>query len=129
MSGPATALPPEIAELMAIEVTYETFTGYDGAAQPSYDPPKTLSCWMEEFGFTSGGLLTTRRGAETIVGPRYSLYFDGDSADAQEFSPYDRFTLPAVGLTDKPGQPDMINEIRGPNFDNQNPWLIEVMFS
>lgn len=128
MSGPATSLPPELAELMTLTVAWEKAKGQDGYGQQSYAAAVDLSCWVEEFGFIGGGMVTTRKGANTDVDPKYSLYFDGSDARAQGFSMYDRFTLPSVFATDKPLQPSVINTISGPNFDNQAPWLIEVAF-
>ncbi len=125
---PIPSLPAEIKELMTVPVTWEKALGQDGYGQQSYAPALTLKCWAEEYGFSSGGMIGARKGAATDVDPKYSLYFPGDDSNARAFSMYDRFTVSVVFGDDKPLQPSVINTIHGPNFDNKNPWLIQVAF-
>ena len=127
MSGPPTALPPEIAELMTVPVTWEHFEGFDGNVEPSFADPVTLMAWVEPAGQTVGGVTIERKADGNMVEPQYVLYFDGDDVTAQEMSVYDRFTLPIVGATNMPLQPLRVGTLDGPNFDNQTPWLIEVV--
>ncbi len=128
MSGPSLSTPPEVAELMTATVSWEHATGRDGAGQPTYASPVTLSCWQEEASQGSGGMVITRRADGTLVEPQWHLYFSGDDANARLIGLYDRFTTTAVGQdASQKLQPLRVNTRRGPDFDNAHPWLIEVV--
>lgn len=127
MSGPPASLPADIAALMSTTVVWERFTGRDGAGQPTYAPPVTLKCWQEEYSVMTGGLSVTRRADGAVVEPQWHLYFSGDDPNARKIGVYDRFTTTAVGQdTTQKLQPLRVNTMLGPNFDNKNPWMIEV---
>ena len=96
MSGPATALPPEIAELMTVTAAWEKHTGVDGHGQPVYASPVSINCWLEQSGFVAGGLEAVRRPTNTAVDIEYDLYFNGSDTNAQQFTLLDRFTITPV---------------------------------
>lgn len=126
MSGPPTSLPPQLAELMTVEVTWEASTGQDGYAKVSYAAPVTLTGWVEPYGI-AGGVEAIRRQDGTMVEPQYELYFDGDDARARGFTILDRFTLPeTVDAQLRPLQAVRISTLAGPPFDNTDPWLVTV---
>ncbi len=123
------SLPPEIFELMTNIVIWEKFLGFDGHAEPSYAPARNLLCWQEAHGVSggAGGMEVFRRADGSVVEPRWDMYFNGDSADARSIQLYDRFTHNDIGSEGNQSlQAVMINTLFGPNFDNQNPWLILV---
>lgn len=123
------SLPPEIRSLMTQEVVWEAFQGFDGHAEPSYAPARSLTCWQEAHGVSggAGGMEVFRRADGTTVEPRWDLYFNGDDRDARTIQLYDRFTPGGVTTDDAQRlQCVMVNTLYGPNFDNQNPWLILV---
>lgn len=121
------SLPPEIAALLTAEVIWEKWLGFDGHAEPRYDAPVSLTCWIEPRPtISAGGANAIRRPENTSVDLQYTLYFSGDNADARGMSTFDRFTLPTPFSSDKPLQADYVNAWYGPPFDNLNPWLIEV---
>lgn len=126
MSGPPTSLPPQLAELMTVDVTWEAAGSQDGYGQPSYAAPVTLVGWVEPYGL-AGGVEATRRQDGTIVEPQYELYFTGDDARARAFTILDRFTLPVtVDAQQRPLQPVRIGTLAAPPFDRVNPWLVTV---
>lgn len=120
------SLPPEIKALMTVPIVWEQFDGFDGHAEPSYEPPYTLYCFQEAHGSGSGGLDVVRHADGTTVVPTWDFYFDGDNYDAEQFTVYDRFTPEGAGNDDESLQAIRINTFVGPNFDNKNPWLIVV---
>lgn len=126
MSGPATALPPDLAELMTVAVAWEKWLGFDGHGEPSYDPPLSLPCWLEEHS-TTGGETAVRRADGTTVAPQFDLYFDGSDTDVQGFALWDRFTLPVVAGSTLSLQALAVSTHFGPPFDNQAPWIVRVM--
>jgi hypothetical protein len=126
MSGPATALPPDIAELLTISCQYEKNTGLDGHGQPTYAAPITLQCWCEQSGFVAGGLEAVRRAANTTVDVEFDLYFNGSDANVQGFTVLDRFSIPVVGIEGRKPQALFLATEFGPPFDNQAPWLVKV---
>lgn len=129
MSGPtpSLSLPREIWELMTIQVTWESFLGFDGHAEPSYAAPVQLTCWQEAHGLTGGGLEAFRLADGTTVEPQWDLYFDGDQTNVQDIQLYDRFTPVGVGSDSTQRlQAVRVNTFYGPNWDNTNPWLIQV---
>lgn len=120
--------PPEIKEMMTSPVKWERFNGFDGHAEPSYRAPQTLYCFRESHGLMQGGLTVHRKIEETTVEPDWDLFFDGDSVSVEDFSLYDRFTiLDDVGDDGYMKQPEAINTIVGPPFDNKHPWLVVVV--
>jgi hypothetical protein len=127
VSGPATALPAEIAELMTVGVTWEHAIGTDGYGQPHFAAPVTLKAWVEEHGMIQGGLDVIRKPDGTMVNPQYDLFFDGDDSRVQSFTLQDRFTLPSIvaGAT-LTTEPLYLSTKFGPPFDNQAPWLVQV---
>ena len=126
MSGPPTALPPAIAELMTITAAWEKHTGIDGHGQPIYASPVTLNCWLEQSGFVAGGLEAVRRPTNTAVDIEYDLYFNGSDTNVQQFTLLDRFTISPVGIEGRKPQALFLATSFGPPFDNQAPWLVKV---
>ena len=126
MSGPPTALPPDIAELMTVTCQYERHTGVDGHGQPVYASPVSLNCWLEQSGFVAGGLEAVRRPTNTAVDIEYDLYFNGSDTNVQQFTLLDRFTISPVGIEGRKPQALFLATNYGPPFDNVNAWLIEV---
>ncbi len=126
MSGPPTALPPEIAELMTVTAAWERHTGVDGHGQPIYASPVSLNCWLEQSGFVAGGLEAIRRAANTAVDIEYDLYFNGSDTNVQQFTLLDRFTITPVGIEGRKPQALFLDTSYGPPFDNQAPWLVKV---
>ena len=126
MSGPATALPPEIHELMTVPVTWEKWTGFDGYGQPSYAAPVTLYCWLEKAGMITGGYEAVRKPDGTSVDAEWDLFFDGSDSRVQGFALWDRFTVPSVGGESRSLQALFLSTNYGPPFDNQAPWLVQV---
>ena len=126
MSGPPTAMPPQIAELRTVDVIWEAATGQDGYGQVGYAAPVTLQAWVEPYGLT-GGVESTRRQDGTVVEPQYELYFRGDDVSSRAISSTDRFTLPeTVDAQQRPLQPVRVSTLAGPPFDNPTPWLVTV---
>jgi hypothetical protein len=128
MTGPPTSLPPQIAELMTVlTVGYQKYTGFDEFSQSTYATSIDLTAWVEPYGI-SGGAEAFRKADGTIIAPTYELYFDGDSEVVQGFSLFDRFTLNDTPAASSLGlEPLRIGTYLGPNFDNENPWLVSVV--
>ncbi len=126
MSGPATALPPDIAELLTTTCQWEHTTGMDGHGQPTYASPVTLKCWVEQSGFVAGGLESVRRPPNTAIDIEYDLYFDGSDTNVQQFTNTDRFTIAPIGILGRKIQTLFLETTLGPPFDNQAPWLVKV---
>lgn len=126
MSGPATALPAEIAELMTVACSWEKSTGLDGHGQPVYADPVTLNCWVEQSGFVAGGLESVRRAPGTSIDIEYDLYFDGSDENVKQFTNLDRFTIEPIGIQGRVIQALFVETAFGPPFDNQDPWLVRV---
>lgn len=129
MSAPTSSLPVEIKELMTVTVTWESFLGFDGHAEPSYAAPVTLSCWQEAHSLMQTGLEAVRQADLTVSDPDWDLFFSGDDPNAQQIKLYDRFTPGGfASSTAMTLQATSVNTIYGPPFDNSNPWLIVVAF-
>ena len=114
---------------MTVPVVWESFNGFDGHAEPSYQPAITLFCWQEAFGLmsSSGGLSALRRADGTVVDPLWDLFFAGDDPCVRSFKLYDRFTPGGVGTDSAQNlQALRLNTLYGPPFDNRNPWLVQV---
>lgn len=121
--------PPEISELMTNTVQWESFLGFDGHGEPAYAPAIPMKCWMEEYSTLSGGMTAHRRADGTVVEPQWHCYFNADDPRVRTFKLYDRFTTPGVGNgPEQKLQAVSINTMFGPNFDNKNPWTVEVRF-
>jgi hypothetical protein len=126
MSGPATALPPDVAELMTVSCQWEKSLGMDGHGQESYAAPVTLNCWVEQAGFVAGGLESVRRPTTVNVDIEYDLYFNGSDPNVQQFTNTDRFTIAQIGILGRKAQALFLETAFGPPFDNQAPWLVKV---
>ncbi len=126
---PVPSCPPEIAELMTQTVFWEPFLGFDGHAEPSYGPGIELTCWVESPSITGlGGVAANRAADETTVEPKYALIFNGDDPSARQIQLWDRFTsFNTASEGTHPLQATQVNTLHGPPFDNQNPWLIQVV--
>ena len=112
---------------MTKTVGWEGFIKFDGHAEPSYNPLITLSCWIEEYSVSQGGMVAMRRADGTVVEPQFHMYFNGDNPYVRTFTLYDRFTTYVVADTvEQVLQPVRINTMYGPPFDNRNPWMVEV---
>lgn len=141
MTSPVNSLPFPIKELMTnVTVLWEQAAGTEAAptrdvyGQPSYAAPVQINCWMEPEGMGMNAGMTDSRATfnqailQQTRRPELSLYFDGDDPNAQQFKMLDRFTPPTTGGADIALMPTVIETLYGPNFDNQNPWLIRVGF-
>lgn len=119
--------PPQIRKLMKETVIWESFRGFDGHGEPSYNPPKVLKCRQEAYSVVSKGLTAIRRPDGTTIEPQWHMYFSGDDPDARKIQMYDRFTTTAVGEgPEQKLQAIQINTLYGPNWDDRHPWLVEV---
>jgi hypothetical protein len=126
---PYPSTPPEISEMMKTTCTWEQFIGFDGHGEPSYEPGLELKCHQEAHSLMQTGLSGHRQAELTTAYPDFELYFAGDDLNAQSFSLYDRFTPHGVATSSSIRlQPNNINTVYGPPYDNTNPWLIIVSF-
>ncbi len=123
---PIASCPAEIQELMTTPVGWEHFKGNDGHAQPSYAPRVTLYCWLEDHGFSGGGLETVRRPTNVAVDVEFDLFFAGDDPRTRTFTNFDRFAVPVVGIGERVMQVLFLATRYGPPFDNRYPWLVQV---
>ena len=129
MSRPAVSLPPEVAELMTTGITWEAATALDMYGQASFAAGVTLYCFCEPVGLKDTGVDIERGKQDWVINPSFILYFDGDDSRVRSFTSNDRFTFLGYQPYNLKSQPDAITPIYGPNFDNQNPWLVEVTMS
>jgi hypothetical protein len=127
VSGAVTSLPPEVAALLTQSCLWEVSSGPDGYGQMQFAPGLTLSCWIEQRSITEGYEMM-RGPDEWPILPSLSLYFNGDDEEPRLFTLNDRFSVYGYPAAQRL-QPASINPFYGPNFDNRNPWLVEVMLS
>lgn len=127
MSGQTTSLPPEIAELMTVTISWEAATGTDGYGQSSFATPVSKLCWLEQRSYMEGFEMNRSQDEWPIV-PTVYMYFDGDDSDARGFTFDDRFTISNYAVPQRL-QPSQIIPFFGPNFDNTTPWIIAVITS
>ncbi len=127
----AQSLPPEIAEMMTVEVCFwEKSLGVDGHGQQTYADPVEVDCWVEPAGL-GGGLETNRAPLggnvdATDVEPQLEIYFNADNVNVRAFTLDDRFTPGGIASAGQKLQAKRISTLYGPPFDNKNPWLCIV---
>jgi hypothetical protein len=125
---PIPSCPPEIRQMMTLEIMWEQFLGFDGHGEPLYAPAIPLQCYRESHGISGGGLDTLRTSDVMTLDPDWDFYFSGDDPNARKMRYGDRLTTQGVGAgsTGQKVQIDVINTIIGPPFDNKHPWVIMV---
>lgn len=112
--------------MMTVPVLWEAFLGFDGHAEPIYAPGIELMCYREGHGMMQGGIEVLRTADQTVADPDYDLFFSGDDPNARQIKLYDRLSVGGVADQSFTIQPQSVNTIIGPPFDNRNPWLIVV---
>jgi hypothetical protein len=118
-------LDSNIAALMNQTVTWEKWNGTSTLyADPNYAAPKSLTCFIEEKGY-SGGAKMYRRPDDSVADAFVDLYFDANDADVMSFSLKDRFTLPSALESSETlrTQPETINTFVGPQGER---WIVVV---
>ena len=115
-----TALDPQLKALMRNTVKWERFAGQDGHADPVFDPPRYLRCWIE--GRSQGNIITQRGVSETVVDPQVDVYVDAEEIDEKKITYRDRFTYTLNGQSYN-SEPDKISMFYGPD---SRAWAIVV---
>lgn len=115
-----TALDPNLKALMRNTIKWERYSGQDGHADPVFDPPRFLKCWIEPK--AQGSIITQRGISETTVDPQVDVYMDAGDIDVEKITFRDRFTTTVNGQPYN-SEPDKIARFDGPD---SRPWAIVV---